>query len=97
MLTVQRTPEFERWLGRVRDREGVGRILKRLQRLARGNAGDVQPIGEGISELRLHFGPGYRVYFRQRGDAIVLLYGGDKDSQEQDIRMAQALARELED
>jgi putative addiction module killer protein len=97
MTTVRQHPEFGTWLRGLRDHQGRGRILKRLQRLARGNAGDVQPVGEGVSELRLHFGPGYRIYFRQRGDEIVILWGGDKDTQARDIRTAQQLANELED
>ena len=74
------------------------RIADRIDRLAVGNPGDVAPVGDGVSELRLHFGPGYRVYFVQRGELIiVLLCGGDKSSQRRDIEIAKKLARELED
>ena len=68
----------------------------RIDRLALGNPGDAEPVGEGVSEMRIHYGPGYRVYFARRGaDLVVLLAGGDKDSQREDIKRAKALAREL--
>lgn len=74
------------------------KIASRIERLARGNPGDVKPVGEGVSELRIHHGAGYRVYFIQRGEQlIVLLCGGDKDSQDADIVNAKKIARELED
>lgn len=97
MTTVRRTPEFDRWLRRLRDVRAQARVAERLHRLAGGNPGDVKPVGEGVSEMRIDVGPGYRVYYRRHGDDLVVLYGGDKDTQEQDIRFAQALARELED
>ncbi len=68
-----------------------------MHRLALGNPGDVKPVGGGVSEMRIDVGPGYRVYYCRHGDGLVVLYGGDKDTQERDIRFAQALARELED
>jgi putative addiction module killer protein len=71
-------------------------VLVRLERLAKGNPGDVAPIGEGLSELRIDYGPGYRVYYAKRGDEITVLNGGDKDSQAADIREAKTIARELE-
>lgn len=87
---------FDRWLTELRDRQARIRILVRLRRLADGNPGDVKSVGDGIFELRLFFGPGYRAYFMYRGDIVVLLLaGGDKDSQKQDIATAKQLA-ELE-
>ncbi len=95
MIEVQVTPEFERWLRRLRDRRAVGRIQFRLQRATEGNFGDVAPVGDGVSEMRIHYGPGYRLYFLRRGPTmIVMLYGGDKDSQERDISRAKELAQE---
>jgi putative addiction module killer protein len=84
---------FDRWLADLRDKRAVARILARLDRLAVGNPGDVKPVGEGISEMRIDYGPGYRVYFLQRGLLlIVLLCGGDKSTQDRDIARAKALA-----
>lgn len=78
----------------MRDRQGKARIVKRLMRLEEGNFGDHAGVGEGVVELRFHFGPGYRVYYVQRGEAlIILLAGGDKDSQARDIEKAKELAR----
>lgn len=93
---LEQSDDFVRWLKKLRDREGRLRILKRLRRLSDGQFGDCQPVGEGVHELRMFFGPGYRVYFAQQGDAIILLLtGGDKDSQAGDIARAKALAREF--
>jgi putative addiction module killer protein len=98
MLEVRRTDTFDRWLRRLKDDRARAKIAVRIRRLAFGNFGDVSPVGEGVSELRIFEGPGYRVYFKQRGDTvIVLLCGGDKKSQERDIKVAKALARELKD
>ena len=98
MRTVRETEEFSRWLKALRDLKAKAKILVRIQRLAAGNPGDVKPIGEGISELRIHHGAGYRVYYLQRGDElIILLCGGDKDSQVKDIAKAKEIARELEE
>jgi putative addiction module killer protein len=95
MVEVIRSATFDRWLMGLRDRRAVARIAARLDRLASGNSGDAEPVGEGVSELRIHYGPGYRVYFLQRGPVlIVLLCGGDKSSQERDITQAKALAAE---
>ncbi len=81
----------------MRDLQGRARILMRVERLAAGNPGDVKPVGGGVSELRIHFGPGYRVYFTQRGlDIVILLAGGDKSSQPKDIQTALQLANNLE-
>ncbi|MDP2258873.1 MAG: type II toxin-antitoxin system RelE/ParE family toxin [Caulobacter sp.] len=93
---VVRTPEFARWLSRLRDSTARAVIARRIDRLASGNAGDVRPVGEGVSELRIDVGPGYRVYFVRRGERlIVLLCGGDKDSQARDVARARSLAREV--
>jgi putative addiction module killer protein len=95
-MEVRKTNEFDRWINRLRDRVARARILERVRRLAVGNAGDVAPVGEGVSELRIHYGPGYRVYFIRRGSAlIIVLAGGDKDSQPADIRRAKELAKEV--
>ena len=98
MLEVRKTDAFENWLTGLRDQRGKAKIVARIDRLALGNPGDVAPVGEGVSELRIHFGPGYRVYFVRRGKTVVvLLCGGDKGSQERDIAQAKSLAAELED
>ena len=95
MIEVIRSATFDRWLSGLRDRRAMARIAARLDRLASGNPGDAQPVGDGVSELRIHYGPGYRVYFLQRGPVlIVLLCGGDKSTQEKDITQAKALAAE---
>ena len=88
---------FDRWLKRLRDARAKAKVLVRIQRLALGNPGDVKPVGEGVSEMRIDHGPGYRVYYTQRGtEVVVLLVGGDKSSQESDIARAIELARGLE-
>jgi len=98
MIEVSRTDEFSRWLRGLRDQQAKARILDRLDRLSEGNPGDVEPVGEGISELRFHFGPGYRVYFKQQASQpILILWGGDKDSQERDIAKAKKLANEYQE
>jgi putative addiction module killer protein len=97
MLYIRQTEEFEEWLDGLRDKAGRAIIARRLQRVAAGNLGHVKSIGSGVSELKIDFGPGYRVYFKQRGDAIDVLYGGDKDTQDRDIRRAKELAEKLED
>ena len=91
---LEKTEGFARWLDDLRDVKGRARVMARIERLATGNPGDVGPVGEGISEMRIDYGPGYRVYFKRRGlESIVLLVGGDKDSQARDIRLALELAR----
>lgn len=93
-FAVEQTAEFAAWLTRLRDTKGRARILKRVRRLADGGFGDCKPVGEGVHELRMFFGPGYRVYFMQRGERMILLLaGGDKDSQNRDIALAKELAR----
>ncbi|MBU6373088.1 MAG: type II toxin-antitoxin system RelE/ParE family toxin [Alphaproteobacteria bacterium] len=97
MLEVQRTAAFNAWFVGLRDLRGRAQITNRIKRLAAGNAGDVRPVGSGVSEMRINTGPGYRVYFAARGTALVLLLaGGDKSSQTQDIETAKALAKEWE-
>lgn len=96
MPSVLKTDAFMRWMNGLRDLHGRARIEARLQRLAAGNLGDVRPVGEGVSELRIDYGPGYRIYFVRRGnELIVLLAGGDKHSQASDIKLALHLARNL--
>ena len=98
MPTVRRTDEFISWLKNLRDIRARAKILQRIDRLALGNPGDAAPVGHGVSELRIHTGAGYRVYFIQRGEELVLLLcGGDKNSQASDIAFAKKLASELED
>ena len=96
MIEIRKTDEFAQWLDRLRDIQARARIQARLDRMAEGNPGDVKPVGEGVSELRIDFGPGYRVYFKTRGrELIVLLAGGDKSTQAKDIKSALRLARNL--
>ncbi|MBW7920527.1 MAG: type II toxin-antitoxin system RelE/ParE family toxin [Rubellimicrobium sp.] len=93
MAELIRSETFDRWLSGLRDRRAVVRITLRLDRLAADNFGDVAPAGSGVSELRIDYGPGYRVYFIRSDEVLViLLCGGDKSSQDRDIRKAQALA-----
>jgi putative addiction module killer protein len=97
MLDVRRTAEFMEWIGALRDVPARARIAKRIDRIALGNFGDAKLVGDGVSELRFTFGPGYRVYYVRRGDVVViLLCGGDKDTQERDIERAKAMAKEIE-
>jgi putative addiction module killer protein len=96
--TLVRTAEFAGWLRRLRDARGKARILARLDAAELGNFGDCEPVGHGISEMRIHTGPGYRVYFTRREKAVyVLLLGGDKSTQRRDIWRAIQLACELEE
>ena len=98
MVEVRQTAVFREWLDGLADRRAVERIAVRIVRLQAGLMGDVKPVGDGVSELRIDHGPGYRLYFVQRGAVlIVLLCGGDKRSQQRDITRAKALARGLED
>lgn len=92
---VLRTNEFMTWLEKLKDLRGKARIIQRIDRLAQGNPGDVKPVGQGVSELKLTYGPGYRVYYLQDGDRLILLLcGGDKSTQQKDIANAQELAHE---
>ncbi len=96
MIEVRQTETYIKWFNSLRDREARVRVDVRLRRLSMGNAGDVKPVGKGVSELRIDYGSGYRVYFIQRGDTlIVLLAGGDKLTQNQDIQTALDLAQDL--
>lgn len=96
MIEVRQTNRFATWLAGLRDERARARILKRLDRAQAGNLGDVAPVGDGVSEMRIFYGPGYRVYFIQRGpELIVLLCGGDKATQAADIQEAKALAKEI--
>jgi putative addiction module killer protein len=95
-IEIRQTDAYARWFGRLADRQARFRILARIRRLSLGNPGDVAPVGEGVSELRIDCGPGYRVYFVQRGETLViLLAGGSKRTQKRDIERAKRLAREL--
>jgi putative addiction module killer protein len=96
MIEVRQTDEYAGWFKSLRDRQARARINARIRRLSLGNPGDVKPVGEGVSELRVDYGPGYRVYYVQRGETVViLLAGGDKRTQDRDIRKALELAREF--
>lgn len=96
VFEVLKTDEFDNWLSALADQRAVAKIASRIERLGLGNAGDVKPVGEGISEMRLNYGPGYRIYYKQTGRTIVLiLCGGDKSSQEGDIKRAKEIAKEI--
>ena len=97
MPEIKKTAEFDKWLDDLRDTRARAKVLVRIQRLAGGNPGDVAPVGDGISEMRIDYGPGCRAYYRQAGDTTVFLFGGDKDSQKTDILRAKAIASDLED
>lgn len=96
MFEIRKTQIFAQWLDELIDIRARARVLSRIRRLAEGNAGDVKPVGEGVSEMRIDYGPGYRVYFTKQGrEIIVLLVGGDKRTQSADIKTALRLARNL--
>lgn len=96
MIEVRKTERFTEWFASLRDRQARARIQTRIDRAEIGNFGDCNPVGSGVSEMRIHYGPGYRVYFVQRGKAlIILLAGGDKQTQSTDITTAIELARQL--
>ena len=96
MVEVRQTERFVRWLAGLRDLRARAKVLARIERLIGGNPGDVKPVGAGVSELRINYGPGYRVYYMQRGtELIILLAGGDKSSQSKDIQTALQLAQTL--
>lgn len=96
MLEIRKTETYAQWIDNLRDLQARARVLVRIERLAAGNSGDVKAIGEGVSELRIDYGPGYRVYFTKRGrEVVILLAGGDKTTQSADIRVALRLARNL--
>ncbi len=96
MIEIRKTNIFVNWLDNLRDGRARARIQVRIERLALGNPGVVEPVGEGISEMKIDYGPGYRVYFTKRGQKlIILLAGGDKGTQSKDIRIALRLSRDL--
>ncbi|TPM39381.1 type II toxin-antitoxin system RelE/ParE family toxin [Mesorhizobium sp. B2-2-3] len=96
MIEVREIDRYSDWFNALRDLQARARILARLRRVSLGTLGDVAPVGEGVSELRIHYGPGYRVYFVQRGSTvIILLGGGDKSTQKEDIAAAKALAKKV--
>jgi putative addiction module killer protein len=95
VFEVQKTDEFDNWLSALADQRAVAKS-SRIERLGLGNAGDVKPVGEGVSEMRLTYGPGYRIYYKQTGRTIVLiLCGGDKSTQDSDIKRAKQIAAQL--
>ncbi len=96
MIEIRKTDVFVDWLDGLKDIRARARVLVRIERLAAGNPGDVKPVSEGVSELRIDYGPGYRVYFKKRGkELIILLAGDDKSTQSKDIRKALRLAQNL--
>jgi len=96
VIEIRKTVLFAQWLDDLRDLQARARVQARIERLAVGNPGDVEPVGQGVSELRINYGPGYRVYFKKRGQAlIILLAAGDKTTQAKDIKAALRLARNL--
>lgn len=96
MLVFKKTSEFQHWLKSLRDARAYSRIVSRLDSAAVGNFGDCGPVGEGVSEMRIHYGPGYRLYYKRIGGVVyLLLLGGDKTSQKRDIRRAIELARTI--
>jgi putative addiction module killer protein len=96
MVEVRQTEEFSAWLRRLRDANAVARIVARIRRMEKGNPGDSKSVGQGVLEMRINYGPGYRIYYLPRGAQIViLLCGGDKRTQQQDIKRAQKLAERL--
>lgn len=96
VVTFLRSEEFDAWLAGLRDKMGRARIAQRIRSAEAGNFGDCEPVGEGVSEMRIHTGPGYRLYFTQRGAVLyLLLLGGAKSTQQRDIKNALKMAREL--
>ncbi|MCC7184201.1 MAG: type II toxin-antitoxin system RelE/ParE family toxin [Rhodocyclaceae bacterium] len=93
---MRKTAVFAQWLDGLHDIQARAKVQARIERLAAGNPGDVEPVGEGVSELRINYGPGYRVYYKKRGrELILLLAGGDKGTQAKDIKIALRLSRNL--
>ena len=98
MRSIYSTEVFDAWFEALRDKQAARRIQARIDRVEDGNFGDCQPVGEGVSEMRIHYGPGYRVYLAQRGaDIVILLAGGDKATQNKDIKTAIGLAKQLKE
>ncbi|MDD7497069.1 type II toxin-antitoxin system RelE/ParE family toxin [Fibrobacter sp.] len=97
MITINQTPAFKKWIRKLRDFRAKARILFRLTQVEGGNLGDYKSVGEGVSEMRIDYGPGYRLYFARNGDAIViLLIGGDKSTLDRDIEKAKAIWRGMQ-
>jgi putative addiction module killer protein len=95
-VEIRKTDVYAKWLDGLRDIRARARVLARVERLAAGHAGDAEPVGEGVSEMRINYGPGYRVYYKQQGrELVILLAGGDKSSQTRDLKTALRLARNL--
>jgi putative addiction module killer protein len=95
MIEVRQTAEFSHWLRRLQDAEAAARIVARLRRMEQGNPGDARSVGRGVMEMRIAYGPGYRIYYVHRGaEIVILLCGGDKRTQRRDIKRAQTLAEE---
>ena len=98
MVEVRQTERFAQWLRDLRDLKARARVQARIERLIGGNPGDARPVGSGVSELRINYGPGYRVYYQQNGPTlIILLAGGDKSSQARDIEEALVLSRQIKE
>ena len=96
MNSIQTTEVFDTWFGGLKDKQAARRVQARVDRAEDGNLGDCEPVGEGVSEMRIHYGPGYRVYFVQRGiEIIILLAGGNKATQARDIKSAIEIARQI--
>ncbi len=96
MNTFHRTEDFDNWLVALKDWKGAARIVERIRAAESGNFGDCEPVGEGVSEMRIHYGPGYRAYFTRCGEVVyLLLLGGDKSTQKRDIKRAKEMARAL--
>jgi len=96
VIEIRQTAVYARWFSDLKDRNAKARIITRIRRLSLGNPGDVKPVGEGVSEMRIDYGPGYRIYFGQRGaELVILLAGGDKRTQDKDITLAKELAKRI--
>jgi putative addiction module killer protein len=96
-MRVEKTEEYREWLDALKDRAGRARILMRVDRLIQGNPGELRNLTEGVSEMKIDFGPGYRVYYKQRGTRLLLLAGGDKSTQQKDISKAILLAKNFQE
>ena len=96
MKSILTTEAFDAWFANLKDKQAARRIQVRIDRAEEGNFGDCKPVGEGVSEMRIHYGPGYRIYFTQRGmEIVILLAGGDKSTQAKDIKTALEFARQI--